>query len=58
MLSLQQDSEELQGYYDSGDRLMSNTDFEAVEATIKAYYLAGKIGIDDLKRIFEKYGIV
>ena len=54
---LQQDFEELQGYYDADDWLMFDTVFEAVEATVKAYYLAGKISIDDLNRIFEKYGI-
>ena len=54
---LQRDFEELQGYYDAGDWLMFDTVFEAVEATVKAYYLAGKISIDDLNRIFEKYGI-
>ena len=52
--SLQQDSEELQGYYDTDDRLMFDTVFKAVRVTIKAYYLAGKISIDDLNRIFEK----
>ena len=36
---------------------MFDTVFEAVEATVKAYYLAGEISIDDLNRIFEKYGI-
>ena len=47
----------MQGYYDAGDWLMFDTVFEAVEATVKAYYLAGKISIEDLNHIFEKYGI-
>ena len=46
---LQHDFKELQGYYD--------TVFEAVEASVKAYYLAGKISRDDLNCIFSKYGI-
>lgn len=54
---LQQDSEELQGYYDVDDWFMFDTVFEAVEATVKAYYLARKISIADLNRIFEKHGI-
>ena len=36
---------------------MFDTVFEMVEATVKAYYLAGKVSIDDLNCIFEKYGI-
>lgn len=31
--------------------------FEAVEASVKAYYLAGKISKEDLNCIFRKYGI-
>lgn len=36
---------------------MFDTVFEAVEATVKVYYLAGKMSIEDLNSIFEKYGI-
>lgn len=36
---------------------MFDTVFEAVEASVKAYYLAGKITRDDLDCIFRKYGI-
>lgn len=32
--------------------------FEAVEASVKAYYLAGKISREDLNCIFRKYGIL
>ncbi len=56
-VSLQHDFEELQEYYDAGDWFMFDTVFEAVEASVKAYYLAGKITGDDLNRIFRKYGI-
>lgn len=40
---LQQDFKELQEYYDADDWFMFDTLFEVVEATVKAYYLAGKI---------------
>ncbi len=55
---LQHDFKELQDYYDTGDWFMFDTIFEAVEATVKAYYLAGKISREDLNSIFRKYGIV
>ncbi len=54
---LQKDFEELQGYYDSGDWFMFDTFFEEVEASVKAYYLAGRISMEDLNCIFRKYGI-
>ncbi len=55
--ALQRDFEELQEYYEAGDWFMFDTVFEVVEASVKAYYLAGKITMDDLNRIFRKYGI-
>ena len=55
--SLKKDFEELQGYYDAGDWFMFDILFEAVEASVKAYYLAGKISMEDLNCIFRKYGI-
>ena len=55
---LQRDFKELQEYYDVGDWFMFDTFFEAVEATVKAYYLAGKISREDLNCIFFKYVIV
>ena len=36
---------------------MFDTAIEAIEASVKAYYLAGKISIEDLNSIFKKYGI-
>lgn len=54
---LQCDFKELQEYYDAGDWFMFDTVFEAVEASVKAYYLARKISRDDLNCIFSKYGI-
>ena len=48
---------ELQEYYNAGDWFMFDTAFEAVEASVKAYYLAGKISREDLNSIFKKYGI-
>lgn len=56
-IALQHDFEELRKYYDAGDWFMFDTVFEAVEASVKAYYLAGKITRDDLNCIFRKYGI-
>ena len=56
--SLQRDFQELQEYYDAGDWFMFDTLFEGVEATTKAYYLAGKISREDLNCIFKKYGIL
>lgn len=55
---LQRDFEELQEYYEADDWFMFDTLFEAVEASVKAYYLAGKISRDDLNLIFKKYGIL
>ena len=55
--ALQRDFKELQSYYDSNDWFMFDTVFEGVEASVKAYYLAGKISRDDLNNIFRKYGI-
>lgn len=54
---LRRDFKELQEYYDADDWFMFDTLFEAVEATVKAYYLAGKISQEDLNAIFRKYGI-
>lgn len=54
---LQRDFKELQDYYNTGDWFMFDTVFEAVEASVKAYYLAGKISREDLDCIFKKYGI-
>ena len=36
---------------------MFDTAFKAIEASVKAYYLAGKISKEDLNSIFKKYGI-
>ncbi len=54
---LQRDFIELQEYYSAGDWFMFDTVFEAIEASVKAYYLAGKISKEDLNSIFKKYGI-
>lgn len=56
-VGLQNDFAELQGYYDEGDWLQFDLLFEAVEASVKAYYLAGKISREELNLIFRKYGI-
>lgn len=44
--------------YDEGDWFHFDIFFEGVEATVKGYYLAGKISRDDLNSIFRKYGIL
>lgn len=54
---LKRDFMELQEYYDADDWFMFDTYFEGVEASVKAYYLAGKISRNDLNCIFQKYGI-
>lgn len=54
---LQSDFKELQEYYDEGDWLQFDLLFEVVEASVKAYYLAGKISREELNLIFRKYGI-
>lgn len=56
-VGLQNDFKELQEYYDAGDWLQFDLLFEAVEASVKAYYLAGKISREELNLIFRKYGI-
>ena len=54
---LQHDFTELKEYYDKNDWFQFDTLFEVVEASVKAYYLAGKISREDLNQIFRKYGI-
>lgn len=55
---LQRDFAELRKYFDVGDWFNFDIFFEGVEATVKAYYLAGKISREDLNGIFRKYGIL
>ena len=55
---LQRDFAELREYYDADDWFNFDIFFEAVEASVKAYYLAGKISREDLNIIFRKYGIL
>jgi len=55
---LRRDFAELREYYDAGDWLHFDIFFEAVEASVKAYYLAGRISREDLDCIFKKYGIL
>ena len=55
---LQRDFEDLRKFYEEGDWFNFDIFFEGVEATVKGYYLAGKICREDLNRIFEKYGIL
>ena len=55
---LQHDFRELQEYYDAADWFGFDTLLEGVEASVKAYYLAGKISREDLDMIFRKYGIL
>ena len=55
---LQRDFQELQEYYEADDWFMIDTLFEAVEASVKSYYLVGKISREDLNLIFKKYGII
>ena len=55
---LRRDFEELQEYYEADDWFMFDTLFEVVEASVKSYYLAGKISREDLNLIFKKYGIL
>lgn len=54
---LQRDFEELQEYYNAGDWFQFDLYFEVVQASVKAYYLAGKISREELNLIFRKYGI-
>ncbi len=55
---LQRDFLELRKYYDADDWFNFDIFFEGVEATVKGYYLAGKISREDLNCIFRKYGIM
>ena len=55
---LQRDFTKLREYYDAGDWFNFDIFFEGVEATVKGYYLAGKISRVDLDSIFRKYGIL
>ena len=54
---LQNDFKELQEYYDAGDWLQFDLFFEAVEASVKAYYLSEKISREEMNMIFKKYGV-
>ena len=54
---LQNDFKELQEYYDAGDWLQFDLFFEAVEASVKAYYLSGKISREEMNMSFKKYGV-
>ena len=54
---LQNDFKELQEYYDAGDWLQFDLFFEAVEASVKTYYLSGKISREEMNMIFKKYGV-
>lgn len=54
---LQNDFKELQEYYDAGNWLQFDLFFEAVEASVKAYYLSGKISREEMNMIFKKYGV-
>lgn len=55
--ALLEDFRELKEYYNEDDWFQFDLLFEAVEASVKAYYLSGKITKQDLDRIFMKYGI-
>lgn len=54
---LQEDFQTLQEYYDAGDWFNFDIYLEAFEATVKAYYISGKISAGDLDQIFERYCI-
>ena len=57
---LQRDFVELRKYYDAGDWFNFDIFFEGVEATVKGYYLAGKISrADKTERteIFQKVSL-
>lgn len=54
---LQHDFVDLRKYYDAG-AWFNFVFFEGAEATVKGYYLAGKISREDLNCIFWKYGIL
>ncbi len=49
---------ELRKHYEADEWFEFGMLFELVEARTKAYYLAGKIGREDLELIFKKYGSV
>ena len=51
------DFEELGKYDEAGDWLNFDLFFEVVEASIKSYYLNGRISRQELDKIFKKYGI-
>lgn len=55
---LWRDFEELGKYYEAGDWLNFDLLFEVVEASVKSYYLNGRISKRDLENIFKKYGNV
>lgn len=54
--ALLRDFKELQEFYDQGNWFDFDLMFEAVQATVKAYYHNGKISRGDLDMIFRKYG--
>ena len=55
--ALYADFMELQKYYEVDDWFHFDIFLEAVEASVKGYYLAGEITREDLNKIFQKYGI-
>lgn len=54
---LYRDFAELQEYYNAGDWLNYDLCLEVFEANVKAHYIAGKISMEDLDQIFERYCI-
>jgi hypothetical protein len=57
-LSLRKEIEQMQKWYDDNDDFNFDLGLDAIEGSIKTWYLAGKLSRSDAIKIFHKFGIM